>query len=220
MENNENLAEQKDETAEKLEQLTKALNEERGKRKDLEKKIKDSEKDDEDEIKIAEDEIRNALKNSKSDFSDETIEDLMNAFGKTQAKNQVKAAKRETEREIMELKKDSMYLDIEEHGTEIRKLMKKTGLSAEDAYWAICGKNKFSSADGKKADKETEQKEKERAAEGYVGGAEIGGDKKPTYSSHETEIAQATGKTAAEVKERSGALTISQIRAANEKFKK
>lgn len=216
MEENENLAEQeKDTTAEKIEQLTKALNEERGKRKSLEQKIKDSEKEDEADIKDAEEEIRSVLKNSKSDFSDETIEDLMNAFGKTQAKNQVKAVKKEIEREIMELKRDSTYRDADEYGDDIRKLMKK-GLSAEQAYWAVTGKDKLNSA----SSKDTKEEDKERAAEGYVGGAEVGGDKKPTYSSYETEIAHQIGRTAEEVKMRSGALTISQIKAANEKFKK
>lgn len=216
MEEKENLA---DDVAEKVEQLTKALNEERGKRKSLEQKIKDSEKEDEEDIKNAEEEIRAVLKNSKSDFSDETIDDLMNAFGKTQAKNQVKAAKKEIEREIMELKRDSTYRDVEEYGDEVRKLMKK-GLSAEQAYWAVAGKDKKNAASEEATKEEEEKKNHERAREGYVGGAEVGGDRKPTYSSYETEIARMTGRTAEEVKMRSGALTISQIKAANEKFKK
>ena len=223
MEENENLNEEvveKDEKDEKVEQLTKALNEERGKRKSLEQKIKDTQKEDEEDIKNAEEEIRNILKNSKSDFSDETIEDLMNAFGKSQAKTQVKNAKKEIERDIMELKRDSTYRDVEEYGDDIRSLMKKTGLSAEQAYWAIVGKDKFSAVDSKKATEDAEKQNKDRASQGYVGGAEVGGDRKPTYSSHETEIAQLTGRTAEEIKMRSGALTISQIKAANEKFKK
>ena len=223
MEEKENLSEEtveKDEKDEKVEQLTKALNEERGKRKSLEQKMKDEQKEDEEDIKNAEDAIRDILKNSKSDFSDETIEDLMNAFGKSQAKSQVKNAKKEIERDIMELKRDSTYRDVEEYGEDIRKLMKKTGLSAEQAYWAIVGKNKFSNVDSKKATEDAEKQSKERASQGYVGGAEKGGDKKPTYSSHVTEIAQATGKTAAEISERTGALSLTQILEANQKYKK
>ena len=230
MENNENLEQEvvetevtepeKDTASEKVEQLTKALNEERSKRKSLEQQIKEDKREEEEEIKSAEESIRNVLKNSKSEFSDETIEDLMNAFGKAQAKNQVKAAKRETEREIMELKRDSTYRDVEEHGEEIRKLMKKTGLSAEQAYWAVVGKDKFSSVEDKKATEEAEKQSKERASQGFVDGASAGSEKKPTYSSRETEIAHTIGKTAEEVKERSGAVSLSQILAANEKYKK
>ena len=212
MDENENLTEVND----KVEQLTKALNEERGKRKSLEQKLKDSQKEEEEEIKNAEEEIREKLKNSESGFSDETINDLMEAFGKTQAKSQVKAAKKEIEREIMELKRDSTYRDVEEYGDDIRKIMKKTGLSAEEAYWTVAGKKKFS----EKGTEEDKKDTKDRASQGYVGGTEVGGDRKPTYSSHETEIAQLSGRTAEEIKARSGALTISQIKAANEKFKK
>ena len=208
MEENENL--------EKVEQLQKALNEERSKRKTLEQKLKDNQKEEEEEIKLAEDEIRNRLKNSKSDFSDETVDDLMEAFGKAQAKAQVKAQKKEIERELMELKRDPVYRDADEHNDEIRKLMKQNGLSAKEAYWACAGENKFSSAGEKPADKET----KDRAEQGYVDGAEQGGDKKPSFSSKEVEIARTIGRTAEEVKERSGSLSIDEILAANQKFKK
>ena len=226
MEENENLEQEVVETtqsdegaSEKIEQLTKALNEERGKRKSLEQKIKDSQKEEEEEIKSAEDEIRNILKNSKSDFSDETVEDLMNAFGKAQAKNQVKAAKKEAEREIMELKRDSKYRDVEEYGDEVRKLM-KTGLSAKQAYWAAVGENKFSSVEDKKATEDAEKQNKERASQGFVDGVPAKSEKKPTFSSKEVEIARAIGMTAEEVKERSGGLSIDQILAANQKYKK
>ena len=208
MEENENLEENK------VEQLTKALNEERSKRKSLEQKLKDNQKEEDEEIKLAEDEIRNRLKNSKSDFSDETIDDLMEAFGKAQAKSQVKAAKKEIEREIMELKRDETYRDVEEYGDDIRKLMKDKGLSAKEAYWARLGENKFSNVATKEEDN------KERASQGYVDGAPAATEKQPKYSSKEVEIARAIGKTSEEVKERMGAMSIDQILAANQKFKK
>ena len=74
---------------EQIEQLKKALNAERAEKKTLKKQLQDLSKEEEEEIQRAEEDIRKKLKNGKSELNDDVIEDLMNTFGKAQAKNQV-----------------------------------------------------------------------------------------------------------------------------------
>ncbi len=208
---------------EQIEQLRKALNAERTEKKNLKKQLQNLSKEEEEEIKLAEEDIRKKLKNGKSELNDDVIEDLMNTFGKAQAKNQVKSARKETEREIMELKRNPLYMDIEEYGADIRKLM-KSGLTAEQAYWAVAGANKYSSKEAqKKAEAETEankQLNKERASQGFVDVVPAGEEKKPTYSEREKAISRATGVSEEEIKVRTGAMDINQILEANRKFKR
>ena len=208
---------------EQIEQLKRALNAERSEKKNLKKQLQDLSKEEEEEIKLAEEDIRKKLKNGKSELNDDVIEDLMNTFGKAQAKNQVKSARKETEREIMELKRNPLYMDIEEYGADIRKLM-KSGLTAEQAYWAVAGATKYSSKEAqKKAEAEaeaTKQLNKERASQGFVDTVSAGEEKKPTYSEKEKMISRATGVSEEEVKARSGAMSIGQILEANRKFKR
>lgn len=208
---------------EQIEQLKKALNAERAEKKTLKKQLQDLSKEEEEEIQRAEEDIRKKLKNGKSELNDDVIEDLMNTFGKAQAKNQVKSARKETEREIMELKRNPLYMDIEEYGVDIRKLM-KSGLTAEQAYWAVAGATKYSSkkTEEKTAEEQETNKQlnKERASQGYVNVTTAGEEKKPSYSEKEKAISRATGVSEEEVKVRSGALDINQILEANRKFKR
>lgn len=207
----------------KIAQLTKALNAERTLRKKYEKQMLEDKATEEAEIKLAEDDIRKRLKEGKSDLSDDVVDDLMNTFGKTLAKNEVKNARREVEREILELKRNPMYIDADEHGKEIRKLMKE-GLSAEQAYWATVGSSKLTAEMNKQANaSEAEEKarmNKERANQGYVSGVSVGNEAKPTYTEKERAIASATGMSAEEVKARNSSFTIDSILANNQKFKK
>lgn len=207
----------------KITQLTKALNAERTLRKKYEKQISDDKETEEAEIKIAEDDIRKKLKEGKSDLSDDVVDDLMNTFGKSLAKSEVKNARREVEREILELKRNPMYIDADEHGKEIRELM-KNGLTAEQAYWATVGSSKLTTEMNKKATaSEIEEKQrlnKERASQGFVNGVSVGDETKPTYTEKERAIASATGMSEEEVKARNKSFTIDSILANNEKFKK
>lgn len=207
----------------KIVQLQKALNAERTLRKKYEKQMSEDKATEEAEIKVAEDDIRKRLKEGKSDLSDDVVEDLMNTFGKTLAKNEVKNARREVEREILELKRNPMYIDADEHGKEIRDLMKK-GLTAEEAYWAVAGSGKLTAEMNKRTNaEEAEEKAKanrERASQGFVNGVNIGNETKPTYTEKERAIASATGMSAEEVKARNSSYTIDAILANNEKFKK
>lgn len=209
--------------SEKLAQLQKALNEERSLRKKAEKLLQDNSADEE-EIKQAEASIRAKLKNGKSELSDDVVDDLMNTFGKAQARNQVKASKSELEREIMELKRDSTYMDIEDYGKDIRDLVKKSGLSVEQAYWAIAGANKFSNiATQSKADadkKERQESNKARAKEGYVDNVPGAEETKPSYTEKEKFISAFTNMSLEEVKARSNSFSIDDILANNQKFKK
>ena len=206
----------------KISQLQKALNAERTLRKKYEKQMSEDKETEEAEIKVAEDDIRKRLKEGKSDLSD-VVEDLMNTFGKTIAKNEVKNAKREVEREILELKRNPMYIDADEYGKEIRGLM-KAGLTAEQAYWATAGSSKLT-AEMNKQNTANEAEEKarvnrERANQGFVNGVNIGNEAKPTYTEKERAIASITGMSAEEVKSRNSSYTIDAILANNEKFKK
>lgn len=207
----------------KITQLQKALNVERTLRKKYEKQMSEDKATEETEIKNAEEDIRKRLKSGKSDLSDDVVEDLMNTFGKTLAKNEVKNARREVEREILELKRNPMYIDADEHGKEIRDLMKK-GLSAEESYWAVVGASKMTAEINKKtSEAEAEEKaraNRERANQGFVNGVNIGNEAKPTYTDKERAIASVTGMSAEEVKARNGSTTIDAILANNEKFKK
>ena len=120
--------------------LKGALNYERSERKRLSKELS-SKEDDSEDIKKAGAEMRAKLKEGKSQLSDETIDDLMATFGTAQATAQVRNAKQNIEKEILELKRNPTYMNIEEYGSEIRTMMKK-GLSAEQAYWAVAGAEK------------------------------------------------------------------------------
>lgn len=210
-----------------LEALQKSLNWERGQRKSLEKELKELKEsrlaEDEEDIKQAEADIRAKFKNSKSGLSDDVIDDLMEVFGKSQAKTEVQAARKKTEKEIMELQRNPMYIDVGEHLTEIRQLMKK-GLTAEQAYWACVGESKFAKTTEKakeKEEKEEKQKlNKERAEQGYVDGVPASDDKMPTYTEKERYIAKETGMSTEEVRARSKATTLEEIQALNSKFKK
>lgn len=209
-----------------MEELKKSLNWERGQRKNLEKELKELKEsrlaEDEEDIKQAEADIRAKFKNTKSGLSDDVIDDLMEVFGKTQAKTEVQNARRQVEKEILELQRNPLYIDVEEHGKEIRQLMKK-GLTAEQAYWAIAGANKLTQTTQDSKEKEEKNKEqklnKERAEQGFVDSVPAGDDKMPTYTEKERYIAKETGMSTEEVRARSKATTLSEIQALNAKFK-
>ena len=204
--------------------LKGALNYERSERKRLTKELSSRAEDDSEEIKKAEAEMRAKLKEGKSQLSDETIDDLMATFGTAQATAQVKNAKQNIEKEILELKRDSTYMNVEEYGSEIRAMMKK-GLSAEQAYWAVAGAEKYSNSKAQ-AEKETEDEQKkalnkERASEGYVNTKPAGEQNKEQYSAKDRAIADSLGLSAEEAKARSKtSFTISEILDMNKKFKK
>ena len=207
--------------------LQKSLNWERGQRKSLEKELKALKEakaaDDEEDIKAAEESIRTKLKNSKSGLADDVIEDLMDTFGKSQAKSEVAQAKREVERELMEMKRNPLYMDVEEYGKEIRQLMKK-GLTAEQAYWAVAGEAKLTKtteSTKEKVQKEEAQKlNKERAEQGFVDTVSVGAEKMPTYTEQERYIASMTGMSVEEVRDRAKATTMEEIQKLNAKYKK
>ena len=204
--------------------LKSSLNYERSERKRLSKELSSRTEDDSEEIKKAEAEMRAKLKEGKSQLSDETIEDLMATFGTAQATAQVRSAKQNIEKEILELKRDSTYMNVEEYGSEIRAMMKK-GLSAEQAYWAVAGADKYSNSKAQ-VEKETEDEQKkalnkERASEGYVNTKPAGETEKEHYSAKERAIADTLGISAEEAKARSKtSFSISEILDMNKKFKK
>lgn len=204
--------------------LKNALNYERSERKRLSKELSAKDDDDSEDIKKAEEELRAKLRDGKSQFSDETIDDLMSTFGNEQAKAQVRTAKQNIEKEIMELKRNPNYIDVEEYGTEIRTMMKK-GLSAEQAYWAVYGEQKYSNSKAQETVQEEEQKEKEknkeRIREGYVDTGVTGESKKEQYSAKERAIADTLGISPEEAKARSKeSFNINEILKMNTKFKK
>lgn len=203
--------------------LKSALNYERSERKRLSKELSTKDDDTED-IKKAEAQIRAKLKEGKSQFSDETIDDLMSTFGSEQAKAQVRTAKQNIEKEIMELKRNPTYIDVEEYGSEIRTMMKK-GLSAEQAYWAVYGEQKYSNSKAQEITQKEEQKEKEknkeRVQEGYVDTGVTGEPKKEQYTAKERAIADTLGISPEEAKARSKeTFSIKELLNMNEKFKK
>ena len=204
--------------------LKSSLNYERSERKRLSKELSSRAEDDAEEIKKAEAEMRAKLKEGKSQLSDETIDDLMATFGTAQAQAQVRNAKQNIEKEILELKRDSTYMNVEEYGSEIRAMMKK-GLSAEQAYWAVAGADKFTNSKAQ-AEKETEDEQKkalnkERASEGYVNTKPAGETEKEHYSAKDRAIADTLGISAEEAKARSKtSFSISEILEMNKKFKK
>lgn len=205
-------------TQKKLEDLEKSLNFERSKRKELERKLASKAEDDTEDIKKEEQRIRESLKNGKSDFSDETIDDIMNAFGKSQAEMQVKTRKQNIEREILELQRDPMYMDVEEYKEDIRKLVSQNGLTVEQAYWAVAGRNK--------ANLDTEEKEdkslnKARVKEGYIDREPAGKDEKPTYTAKERAIANTLNISPEEAKARGkNTFSLEEILKMEKKFKK
>ena len=222
MEDLENKVEQKTEERDlqkELDNMKASLNYERSERKRLAKELSSLKEDDSKEIKDEEERIRAKLKNGKSDLSDEVVEDLMESIGKDQAKANVRNAKQNIEREIMELKRDQIYMDADEYGNEIRELMKK-GLSAEQAYWAVAGSNKFSNLSAE--DDEQKKKEtKERAKEGFVDTKTTSKEEKEQYTARERAIADKIGISTEEVHARSKqSLGIDEIIAIQKKFKK
>ncbi len=203
--------------------LKSALNYERSERKRLSKELS-SREDDSEEIKKAENEIRAKLKSGKSNLNDDVVEDLMATFGKAQAVSQVKNAKQNIEKEIMELQRNPMYMDIAEHSGDIRNLV-KNGLTVEQAYWALAGADKFSNskAQEKKEEEDGQKKalNKERAGEGHVNTTPAGTQKEEQYNEKERTIADRLGITPEEAKVRSKkSFSIEDILEANEKFKK
>lgn len=222
-ENNEAdvTAETVDAKDEKIASLEKALNAVRAENKTLKKKQKENE-DDEAEAKVIEDNIRAKLKNGKSELTDEVIEDLMETFGKSLAKNEARTARKEVEKEIMELKRT--YMDAEEYGKEIRALMKNNGLSAEQAYWVVAGANKVSEASKKKETEEKEDEEHnlnvERAKQGYVNTSVVPKGKETHYSEKDKAVAKFNNMSLEEATQRGKAFTLADILALNEKFNK
>lgn len=204
--------------------LKGALNYERSERKRLSKELSSRSEDETEEIKKVENEMRARLKEGKSQLSDEAIDDLMATFGTAQATAQVRNAKQNIEKEILELKRDSTYMNVEEYGSEIRAMMKK-GLSAEQAYWAVAGADKYSNSKAQEEkDTEDEKKKaltKERANEGYVNTKPAGEQEKEQYSAKDRAIADKLGISAEEAKARSKtSFSISEILEMNKKFKK
>ena len=207
-----------------LENMKASLNYERSERKRLAKELSALKEDDSKEIKDEEDRIRAKLKNGKSDLSDDVVDDLMESIGKDQAKANVRNAKQSIEREIMELKRNETYMDVDEYGNEVRELMKK-GLSAEQAYWAVAGSNKYSNSRAnaeEEEEKEQKKKEtKERVSEGFVDTKTSGDTKKQEYTARERAIADKMGISAEEAHARSKqSFSIDEIVAMNKKFKK
>ena len=204
--------------------LQNALNYERSERKRLSKELASRDDDESEEIKKAEAKIRATLKEGKSDLSDDVIDDLMKTFGSAQAAAQVKNEKQNIEKEIIELKRNPIYMDVEECGAEIRKLM-KTGLSAEQAYWATKGAEKYSNSTTQKEKEEKAEQEKalnkERAQEGYVTAKPTGAQDKEQYTAKERAIADTLEISPEEVKARSKqSFGINEILSMNKKFKK
>lgn len=207
-----------------LNKIKASLNYERSERKRLEKELKASKEDDTKAIEAEEARIRAKLANGKSALSDDVIDDIMGAIGKEQAKANVRNAKQNIERDILELKRNPEYIDVEEYGDEIRELM-RNGLSAERAYWAVAGATKLSNSKAKatkEEEKEQHQKEtRERANQGYVDTKPAGEEKKEQYSARERAMAQILGKSVEEVHARNkNVLTLSEIVDTNKKFKK
>lgn len=207
-----------------LNKIKASLNYERSERKRLEKELKASKEDDSKAIADEEARIRAKLANGKSALSDDVIDDIMGAIGTEQAKANVRNAKQNIERDILELKRNPDYIDVEEYGDEIRELM-RNGLSAERAYWAVAGATKLSNSKAK-ATKEEEREEhqrenKERANQGYVDTKPAGEEKKEQYSARERAMAQILGKSVEEVHARNkNVLTLNEIVDTNKKFKK
>lgn len=209
---------------EELNKIKASLNYERSERKRLEKELKASKEDDSKAIADEEARIRAKLKNGKSSLDDDVIDDIMGAIGKEQAKANVRSVKANIESQIMELKRNPEYMDVEEYGDEIRSMI-KNGLSAEQAYWAVAGANKYSNSkanSAKEEEKEQKQKEnKERANQGFVDTKPSAGEKKQEYSARERAIADTTGRSVEEVHARNkNVLTIDEIVSINKKFKK
>lgn len=219
-------------SANELEELRKenaslkgSLNYERSERKRLSKELASRQEDEQEDIKKAKEELRAKLKSGKSQLSDDVVDDLMETFGDSQATAQVKNAKQNIEREILELKRNPIYMNIEDYGSEIRSMMKQKGLTAEQAYWAVAGAEKYSNSLNKsQVEEEKAQKKqltRERTKEGYVDTEPAGGEEKPQYSAKERAIADKLGISAEEAKARSKAsFSIKEILEMNKKFKK
>ena len=219
---NEELEKNQEEN--ELDKLKASLNYERSERKRLAKELSALKEDDSKEIKDEEARIRAKLKNGKSDLSDDVVDDLMESIGKDQAKANVRNARQSVEREIMELKRNPLYMDIEEYGDEIRSFMKK-GLNAEQAYWAVAGSTKYSNSKAKEQqEEEKEQKKKEnkeRIEEGYVDTKVASAEKKEQYTARERAIADKLGISVEEAHARSkDSFSIDEITNMNKKFKK
>ena len=207
-----------------LDNIKASLNYERSERKRLEKELKASKEDDTKAIADEEARIRATLKNGKSSLDDDVIEDIMASIGREQAKQNVRNAKQSIERDIMELKRNPEYMDVEEYGDDIRKLM-KNGLTAEQAYWAAAGANKLSNSKANSAkEEEKEQKKKEtqeRVEQGYVDKKPTGEERKEQYTAKERAIADKLGLSAEEVHARSKAsLSLDEIIGLHNKFRK
>ena len=221
---NEELENVATEEKSELEKIRASLNYERSERKRLAKELSALKEDDSKEIKDEEARIRAKLKNGKSDLSDDVVDDLMESIGKDQAKANVRNAKQSIERELLELKRDETYMDVDEYSDEMRSLMKK-GLSAEQAYWAVAGATKYSNSTAKaQKEEEKEQKKKEtkeRTEQGYVEMKPVGEEKKEQYSSKERAIADRLGISVEEAHARSKqSFGIEEILAMQNKFKK
>lgn len=209
-----------EELQKKVENLESALNFERTEKKRLAKELATSKVDDSKAIADEEAKIRESLKNGKAGLNDDVIEDIMNSIGKSQARANVNNAKQSVEKEIMELKRNPLYMDVEEHGDEIRAMI-KNGMSAEQAYWAINGATKYSSQVNEQEMEAKKEETKERAKEGYVSGTHAGAEEKPTYSAKERAIADTLNISAEEAKARSkNSFSLDEILNMNKKFKK
>ena len=200
-----------------LQQLQKSLNYERSRRKEAEKKLANYEDDYQAEIKKAEDEMRATLKAGKSEFNDDVIEDMMNAFGKKQAAAQVNQARQNVEQALMELRRK--YRDVDNYASDIKELIKQ-GLTPERAYWACVGEefySNFQKDDGSKS----KELNKERMQQGFPETVPTAGEKKPTYTSRERAIAENLGKSVEEVRERSkSSFFLEDILKMNNKFER
>lgn len=219
MEELENEKDYKQEIAD----LKSALNYERSERKRLSKELS-SREDDSEEIKKAENEIRAKLKSGKSGLGDDAIEDLMAVFGKAQATAQVRNARQNIDKEILELKRDPTYIDIEDYSADIRNLV-KNGLTVKQAYWTLAGEDKFSNSKAQKQKEEEDNQKKalnkERAEQGYVNTKPASETNKEQYSAKERAMADSLGITPEEAKARSkSSFSLSEILSTNEKFKK
>ena len=204
----------------KIESLTKSLNYERSKRKEAEKRFNDDSK----EIEAEKERIKAQLKSGKSGLDDDVINDIMNSLGNSVAEINVKQGKNNLDKQIMELMRDNEYSDAEQYADDIKDFIKK-GLTVEQAYWAVVGKEKVSSSTSKavKEHDEDMKKElnKERAKEGYVNTTSTNEGKREAYSALERTVADKTGKSVEEAKSRMKAVqTLEDILALNKKFKK
>lgn len=208
--------EEEEKPTQPVDNRTKALTQERARRKAAEKELKElkakmeaAKEDEQQEDAVAKE--REAYKKKMLDgdlVAEDVADKLLDVFADDLIKAKIANQKREEaesfEDAISELKKDDLFMDADAYKPKIMELMKK-GLTAKEAYMASLSTSRFAQMK-KDLEIETEQRilnSQSKAEKVDVGVAESKSEvKKGNYTKREQEIAKETGLSVAEVHKR------------------